>query len=103
MMKSNLAVAIMGYFAKAVPLPQMSPLAAVLAQHKGGQVSTARRMYNKPNKWDVMRTYGNTALCRNRTTGEVAMKNIKLGPCAERDREINLMFKQQKQLETVNV
>ena len=103
MMKSTMAAVIMGIFASTVLPVQPSPLAMELARHSGGNGSTARRRYRKPNKWDVMRTSGNTALCRNRTTGEVAMKNIKLGPCAERDREINLMFKQQKQLETVNV
>ena len=94
MMQSNMAVAIMGMFAIAAPPPQMSPLAAALAKYKGGQASTARRRYHKPNKWDVMRTCGNTALCRNRTTGEVAMKNVKLGPCAQQKQERELAFLQ---------
>jgi hypothetical protein len=102
--KSTLAGMIMSAFAGAVqaPLP-ISPLAEVLARHKGGKGNSVHHRYRKPNKWDVMRTCGNTALCRNRTTGEVAMKNVKLGPWAEREREINLMFKQQRQLEALNV
>ena len=102
-MKSNMAVAIMGFFAKAEPLPQMSPLAAVLAQHKGGQASNARRKYNKPNKWDVMRTCGNTAICRNRTTGEVARKRVKLGPYAQLAHDCRLQCNEQQILETSHV
>ena len=101
MKKGNMAVAIMGFFAKAVPAPplQMSPLAEVLAKHNSGRGNVYRR-YRKPNKWDVLRTCGTTAICRNRTTGEIAKKNVKLGPCAQLDHDRRLEFNEQQILET---
>ena len=84
MMKSTMAAVIMGIFASTVLPVQPSPLAMQLAKHSGGNGGTARRKYRKPNKWDVMRTVGTSAVCRNRTTGEVATKTVKLGPCAQR-------------------
>jgi hypothetical protein len=96
MKKGNMAVAIMGFFAKAVPAPplQMSSLAEVLAKHKGGKGNSVHRKYRKPNKWDVLRTCGNTAICRNRTTGEIARKNVKLGPWAQLQQEREFAFLQ---------
>jgi hypothetical protein len=102
MKKGNMAVVIMGLFAKAVPAPplQMSPLAEVLAKHKGGKGNSVHRKYRKPNKWDVLRTCGTQAWCRNRTTGEVAMKQVKLGPCAQLDHDRRLQFNEQQILGT---
>ena len=103
MRKSDIALMIMGAFARTIPAPpQMSPLAEVLAKHKGGKGNSVHRKYRKPNKWDVLRTCGTEAWCRNRTTGEVAMKQVKLGPWAQRQREIKQAFAQQ-QLEALNV
>jgi hypothetical protein len=86
MRKGNMAVAIMGMFAMGVsaPPPQMSPLAEVLAKYKGGKGNSVHRKYRKPNKWDVMSSCGDMAQCRNRTTGEMALKRIKLSDNAQR-------------------
>jgi hypothetical protein len=91
---------IIGVFAQSVPAPpaphpQTSPLAQVLAKHKGGKGNSVHRKYNKPNKWDILNSSGNRALCRNRTTGEVAMKNVKLSFMAQ--------YKWEQQLEALNV
>jgi hypothetical protein len=94
--KSTLAGMIISAFAGAVqaPLP-ISPLAEVLARHNGGKGNNVYRRYRKPHKWDVLRTCGNTAWCRNRTTGEVAMKNVKLS--------IQAQYKWEQQMEALNV
>jgi hypothetical protein len=101
--KSTLAGMIMSAFAGAVQAPPpISPLAEVLARHKGGKGNSVHRKYRKPNKWDVLRTCGTVAICKNRTTGEIASKNVKLGPWAQRQREIKQAFTQQ-QMEALNV
>ena len=104
MKKTLTASVIMGLFARAVqaPPPQMSPLAEVLTRHNGGKGNSVHRKCRKPNKWDVLLTCGTTAICRNRTTGEISSKNVKLGPWAQRQREIKQAFTQQ-QREAFNV
>ena len=87
MRKSDIALMIMSAFEHAMPVapPQMSPLAEVLAKYKGGKGkgNSVHRKYRKPNKWDVMSSCGDMAQCRNRTTGEMALKRIKLSANAQ--------------------
>jgi hypothetical protein len=71
------------------PVEAISPLARVLNKYgRGAKGAKKQRNFKKPNKWDVIQSCGNVAVCRNRTTGEVATKRIKLGPCAQRELDI---------------